>query len=95
MMQPSPSVPVTEDALSQEFESIDAYLKAVQEILDQGHMPDIGDLDDRIARLCSQIESAPADLHDVCLAKLDTLLKRLGDCEEQMTAFQTAHRACQ
>ncbi len=78
------------EALEHEFESIDGYLQAVHDILSQGSMPDIGDLDDRIARLCALVESAPEELQEGCLAKLDLLLKKLGDCEEEMTAFHTA-----
>ncbi|MDD3371729.1 MAG: hypothetical protein PHE27_07910 [Alphaproteobacteria bacterium] len=93
MMQSSASPSDLCDSLTQEFDSIDSYLIAVHEILNQGHMPDIADLDERIARLCSRVEEAPPELQEDCLAKLDDLLNKLSDCENEMTAFQLAKKA--
>jgi hypothetical protein len=79
----------TTESIVQEFESIDAYLQAVHEVLQEGHMPDIADLDDRIARLCSNVESAPLDIQKTCLTRLGELLNKLNDCENHMTTFHT------
>ncbi len=75
-------------SLMQEFDSVDAYLQAVREILQEGHMPDIADLDNRVARLCETVEKVTPDIQERCLAKLDELLKKLNTCEEDMVAFQ-------
>ena len=72
----------------EQFESIDAYLQAAFEILHEGHMPDIADLDDRVAHLCSSVGNAPTEIQEVCLRKLDDLLIKLNDCEDRMTSFQ-------
>ncbi|MFA4993693.1 MAG: hypothetical protein WC521_00075 [Bdellovibrionales bacterium] len=77
------------ESIVQEFESIDAYLQAVHEILQEGHMPDVVDLDDRIAHLCSNVEGAPLDIQETCLIKLGELLQKLNDCETHMTALHT------
>jgi hypothetical protein len=79
----------TTDSLTQQFEAIDAYLQAVHEVLSEGHMPDIADLDDRIALLCSHIEEAPLEVQEVCLKKLGDLLKKLDQCQNEMTSFHT------
>jgi hypothetical protein len=76
------------ESVSQEFDSIDAYLQAVHEILQEGHMPNIADLDDRIAQLCSYVEEAPPEIQKTCLIKLDDLLNKLNNCEDAMTSFQ-------
>jgi hypothetical protein len=75
------------DSLAQEFASLDAYLMAIHEIVQEGHMPDVADLDDRVAHLCSNVEIAPQEIQESCLAKLDTLLEKLDACEGEMTAF--------
>jgi hypothetical protein len=74
--------------IAEKFESIDAYLQAANEILHEGHMPDIADLDNRIAELCSDVEKAPSEIQGVCLRRLDDLLLKLNDCEDAMTSFQ-------
>ncbi len=75
-------------SVTQEFDSIDAYLQAVHEILQEGHMPDIPDLDDRVARLCDAVEKATPEIQQQCLPNLNALLKKLDDCEDEMTAYQ-------
>jgi len=87
MKQDPPSVK-NSDSLAREFDSVDDYLQAVHEILREGRMPDIADLDDRVARLCSGVEGATPEIQETCLARLDGLLKKLDDCEGEMTAFQ-------
>ncbi|MFA5040539.1 MAG: hypothetical protein WC464_02765 [Bdellovibrionales bacterium] len=76
------------ESITQQFESIDAYLQAVYEILQEGHMPDIADLDDRVARLCSSVEKAPLEIQKDCLKRLDTLMLNLNNCESSMVTFQ-------
>ncbi|MDD4616504.1 MAG: hypothetical protein PHW76_05230 [Alphaproteobacteria bacterium] len=88
-MEPDIS-PTSQEVLDQEFNSIHGYLQTVCDVLAHGSMPDILDLDDRIARLCALVESAPEDLHEGCLARLGVLLKNLGDCEDEMTALHNA-----
>jgi len=75
--------------LMEEFDSIDAYLQAVHEILGEGHMPDIADLDNRVAHLCAGIANLAPDYQGRCLARLDALLKKLDVCEQEMAAFQS------
>ena len=87
---PALSSTKTTDYLIQQFESIDAYLQAVNEVLREGHMPNIADLDDRVALLCSHIKKAPLEVQEVCLTKLGELLKKLDKCENEMTSFQTS-----
>ncbi len=75
---------------SQEFEAIDAYLAAVNDILREGHIPDMVNLKDKIAQFCSNArQAAPEDRKDY-LAKLDTLLTKLNACEEQIRSHQKA-----
>jgi hypothetical protein len=87
-MDPNPSAAEKDDSLAQEFDSIDAYLQAVHEILQEGHMPDIANLDDRIEHLCSRVRESSPEIQETCLAKLESLVKKLDDCEDEMTAFQ-------
>lgn len=75
-------------ALTQEFDSVDAYLQAVHEILQEGHMPDIKGLDDRVEHLCSTVQTVAPEIQDRCKAKLDALLQKLNHCEEEMAFFQ-------
>ncbi len=88
-MMPALSSMEANDFIAQQFESIDAYLQAAHEILHEGHMPDIADLDDKIALLCSNVEKAPLEIQGACLARLDELLKKLNNCQDEMTAFHT------
>jgi hypothetical protein len=74
-------------ALMEEFDSIDAYLQAVHEIVQEGHMPDIADLDNRVAHLCAAVDGVDTDVQGRCLKKLDELLGKLNACEDEMTAF--------
>ncbi len=84
-----PATSKTND-LMQQFKAINAYLQAVHEILQEGHMPDIADLDDRVAHLCSNVEKAPLSVQKKCLKMLDELLSKLSICENEMTSFQKA-----
>lgn len=77
-------------ALMQEFDSVDSYVQAVVEVLKEGHLPDISDLDDRVAHLCEGVRSAPVDVQKACLSRLNALLDRIGGCESDMTSFQKA-----
>jgi hypothetical protein len=74
-------------SLMEEFDSVDAYLQAVHEIVQEGHMPDIAGLDNRVAHLCAAVEGVDTDIQGRCLAKLDELLDKLNSCEDEMTAF--------
>lgn len=78
------------EALMQEFDAVDAYVQAVVEVLKEGHLPDISDLDDRVARLCEGVRSAPVEVQKACLTRLNALLERIGGCEADMTSFQKA-----
>jgi hypothetical protein len=82
--------PETLESIAKEFDSIDAYLQAFHETMQEGHLPNIADLDDRIAHLCSRVESAPEKVQEPCLAKLNGLLKKLDNCESEMTSFHAA-----
>jgi len=75
-------------ALMEQFDAIEAYLQAVREVLEEGHMPDIADLHNRISRLCLDAARSPPDFRKTCLERLDSLLKKLDTCEREMTSFQ-------
>jgi hypothetical protein len=84
-----PSGAAAVKTLMEEFDSIDAYLQAVHEILGEGHMPDIADLDNRVAHLCTGIANLDPDHQGRCLARLGALLKKLDECEQEITDFQS------
>ena len=88
---PRPTGP-TLAALTEDFTAIDAYLQAVHEILQEGHMPDIADLDDRVSRLCAGIGAAAPDVQEACGRKLQDLLKKIEFCEEEMRAFHATQK---
>jgi len=73
----------------QEFEAIDSYLSAVGNILRDGHIPDMVNLKEKIALFCQSALKSPPESRKEYLAKLDVLLTKLGECEEQIIAFQT------
>ena len=75
-------------ALSEEFESLEAYLQALHEILSEGHMPDIADLGNRVTRVCTAIENADKDTQKQYKGRLDALLGKLDNCEKEIRAFQ-------
>ncbi|MDR3424481.1 MAG: hypothetical protein P4M13_05310 [Alphaproteobacteria bacterium] len=75
--------------IMESFDSLDAYLQAAHEILEDGHMPDMADMDDRVAHLCSCVQEAAPEIQERCLAKLDALLKKIDMCEEEIIEFQT------
>jgi len=81
---------ITIQSLLNEFNAIDAYLKAVREILQEGHMPDMAGLDKRVAALCSTLETADTDVQQQCVPKLSDLIKRLDVCETEIRSFHAA-----
>ncbi|MDR3450018.1 MAG: hypothetical protein P4M15_09800 [Alphaproteobacteria bacterium] len=80
------------EKLTGEFAAIDEYLKAVREILQDGHMPDMTGLDARVSDLCAALEQAKPELQQQCLPKLDKLLKRLDVCETEIRAFRASRQ---
>jgi len=77
-------------ALTEQFDAVEAYLQAARAVLQEGHMPDIADLHNRISRLCLDASRTPPEFRKICLERLDSLLKKLNDCENEMTTFQQA-----
>jgi len=77
----------TAQSLTHEFEAIDEYLKAVSDILRDGHMPDLSGLDARVSELCSTIQGAEPELQQQFLSKMSTLLEKLDLCERDIRAF--------
>lgn len=73
----------------QEFEAIDSYLSSVSAILRDGHIPDMVNLKEKIALFCKGALKSPPESRKDYLAKLDILLTKLGECEEQIVAFQS------
>ncbi len=96
-MQEALSSQMEDATLTQEFDSIDAYLQALHETIHEGRLPNIADLDNRIARLCDNVktakESSSHDIQKACLARLDSLLRKLNDCENEMIAFHNQSQA--
>jgi hypothetical protein len=76
--------------LAREFDAIDDYIKAVRDILRDGHMPDMVGLDSRVSSLCATLEKAKPDIQQQCLPKLNDLLQKLDICEDEVRAFHTA-----
>jgi len=75
-------------AIMKEFDSVESYLRAVRDVMDEGHMPDISGLDDRVAKLCDIVQEVSPDIQERCATKLDELLQKLNDCEDEMAVFQ-------
>ena len=73
-------------AMLREFGAIADYIKAVREILQEGHMPDMIGLDERVSALCQAIEQAEVDIQQQCLPKLAELLQNLDHCENDVRA---------
>jgi len=81
---------VTTQFLAREFGAIDDYLKAVSDILRDGHMPDLSGLDDRVSELCTSLQNATPEIQQQFVEKLAALLKKLDICEEEIRAFHAA-----
>ena len=81
----------TSQALLAEFATIDNYIKAVREVLQDGHMPDMVGLDERVSALCAKLTDSPSDVQQECLPKLSAMLERLDECEHDLRAFHDAH----
>ena len=75
--------------LIREFDAIADYIKAVREILQGGHMPDMASLDRRVTALCEAIGKAEADVQQECLPRLNVLLQNLDICEGDIRATRT------
>jgi len=78
------------ESLAREFDAIDDYIKAVRDILRDGHMPDMAGLDGRVSALCATLENAKPDIQQQCLPKLNDLLQKLDVCEDEVRAFHAA-----
>ena len=71
-----------------ELTAIKDYLAAVQESLKSGYMPDITNLEKRIANACQDIELADEDVQKQCLPPLADILQNLATCERGMTEWR-------
>jgi hypothetical protein len=76
--------------LAREFSAIDEYLKAVSDILRDGHMPDLSGLDGRVSELCTALQSADPEIQQQFLAQMSALLQKLDVCEKEIKAFHDA-----
>lgn len=79
------------DDLRRELDGIGNYLDAAQEVIAQGHMPDMMGLDQRVAALCAALEQAEPDIQQECLPRLGGLLDKLDACEAAIRTFQARH----
>jgi hypothetical protein len=78
------------EVFAREFDAIDDYLKAVRDILRDGHMPDMAGLDGRVSGLCTMLEQADQSVQQKCMTKLNDLLQKLDICENEIRAFHEA-----
>jgi len=81
----------TSQSLFEEFATIDNYIKAVREVLQEGHMPDMVGLDQRVSSLCAALAESEPEIQKLCLPKLTEMLERLDECEHELRAFHDAH----
>ncbi|MDD3029750.1 MAG: hypothetical protein PHS57_05680 [Alphaproteobacteria bacterium] len=90
MTSPPPKSPSVE-SLTEEFTSIDAYLQAAQEVLEEGHMPCLKGLEERVFHVCLRIQesSLENEVRALCLERLETILSKLDCCKELMDTLQT------
>jgi hypothetical protein len=84
--------PNLQTKITGEIAAIKKYLEATVEILDTNHMPDITSLENRVAQLCKAIQTAPAEVHEVCLPLLVNLMEQLAETEKQMRLWNDAHK---
>ena len=76
--------------LIREFDAIDDYLKAVGDIIRDGHMPDLSGLDGRVSELCLSIQNAAPEIQQQFVEKMGQLLDKLDVCESEIKLFHTA-----
>ena len=81
----------TTQFLLDEFVAIDNYIKAVCEILQTGHMPDMTGLDGRVSSLCAALKESAPEVQQQCLSKLNDMLNKLDECERDLRAYHAAH----
>ena len=79
-------------ALLAEMEGIMAYIEASRAIVKDGYMPDMSPLEKRMASLCEGIQAAEAQEQSRCLPRLAALLKALGECEQDLRAWNEARK---
>lgn len=75
-------------ALLNENRSIDSYLKAAQELVEAGHMPEISTLQQRVKDLCTAIEAAPRDTQQACLAEFKNLVSAFDATTTSLKAWK-------
>ena len=77
--------------LLEDLASIKAYIEAARAVVKDGLMPDMSQLEQRIAQLCQGIQAAEATEQSHCLPALASLLKCLDDCEQDVRAWKKAN----
>ncbi len=85
---------MTEAAIvTEELATIKNYLKAAEDVLASGYMPDITALGSRVAQLCERIQKGSKDVHEKCIPQLIALVEQLNQCEEKIRAFHATRTA--
>ena len=69
------------------------YLRAVEDSLQAGAMPDLTGLDHRIAGLCHDIEQVEEAGRGACLAELKAVLQSLDTCRAGLLNSRAAMAA--
>jgi hypothetical protein len=76
------------EQISAELSSIRDYLTAAQQVLKEGHMPDMAGLEQRVAAVCVAIQNAPQSIRGGYLPVLASILEQLNDCEKDLKAWK-------
>jgi hypothetical protein len=78
-------------SLLDEFAAIGNYIKAVREVLQSGHMPDMAGLDKRVSNLCAALTESAPETQQQCLPKLSHMLDQLDECERDLRTYHETH----
>lgn len=81
------------DSIHHELKAINDYITAFESVMESGHMPEMKNLEKRVAGLCRSIENAASEIQKECAPELNNLLNRINECEKKMKFFYQEHIA--
>lgn len=87
---PKSTAPDQAQKIHNAFQALDTYLNAVIETMRMGHMPDMAQLDKRVADLCQMVEQSEREVQQQCLPKLVALQVKIDGCDADMRALHTS-----
>ena len=80
------------DTIFEELLSVRNYLAAAQDMLKSGYMPNLAELEQRVAAVCLGLQTAESGVQQRAKPELSELLKDLDACEQSIRDWKENRR---